>query len=63
MAYLQLLKSTPSNSHSKIGCFCAEFSLQKRLITVRDTGIANRYRRFRVGCNVKEGGDKKSNGK
>ncbi|XP_057788095.1 LOW QUALITY PROTEIN: uncharacterized protein LOC131005241 [Salvia miltiorrhiza] len=61
MACLQLLKSTPSNTHSKIGCFCADFSLQKRRIRLRNSGIAYNYRRFRLSCKV-EDDDKQSNG-
>ncbi|XP_047980409.1 uncharacterized protein LOC125222049 [Salvia hispanica] len=61
MACLQLLKSAPSNSQSKIGCFRADFSSQKRRIRLRNSGIANNYRRFRVNCKVEDGG-KQSNG-
>ncbi|KAH6773156.1 tubulin alpha-6 chain [Perilla frutescens var. hirtella] len=60
MACLQLLKSTPSNSQPKFGYFCAEFSLQSRRIRLRNFGIANNYRRFRVSCKI-EDGDKQSN--
>ncbi|KAG6424985.1 hypothetical protein SASPL_115408 [Salvia splendens] len=61
MACIQLLKPTPSNSQSKIACFYADFSLQKRRIRLRNSGIQNNYRRFRVTCKV-EDGDKQSNG-
>ncbi|XP_042006622.1 uncharacterized protein LOC121755384 [Salvia splendens] len=61
MACLQLLKSAPSNSQTKISCFRADFSLQKRRIRPRNSGIANNYRRFRVNCKVEDGG-KQSNG-
>ncbi|XP_042010248.1 uncharacterized protein LOC121758887 [Salvia splendens] len=61
MACLQLLKSAPSISQSKIGCSRADFSLQKRRIRLRNSGIANNYRRFRVNCKVEDGG-KQSNG-
>ncbi|XP_042065767.1 pyruvate kinase isozyme A, chloroplastic-like isoform X7 [Salvia splendens] len=45
---------------SKIACFYADFSLQKRRIRLRNSGIQNNYRRFRVTCKVEDGG-KQSN--
>ncbi|KAK6136950.1 hypothetical protein DH2020_029311 [Rehmannia glutinosa] len=64
MACLQLLKSTPSNSQPKFGCFCSEFNSRsslKRSIRLQSSGVLTGYRRFRVSCKI-EDSDKQSNG-
>lgn len=65
MAYLQLLKSTPSNSQWKFGDFCSELNLKasvKRRIRLRNSKNINGYRSFRVYCKIEDGGSKPSKG-
>ncbi|GFP88657.1 hypothetical protein PHJA_001009400 [Phtheirospermum japonicum] len=62
MAYLQLLKSTPSNSQTK--CFCSKSNYMaslKRSLRPQKSGVIANYRKFRVSCKV-EDTDKQTNG-
>ncbi|KAL8554769.1 hypothetical protein ACS0TY_002820 [Phlomoides rotata] len=65
MAYLQLLKPTPSNSQWKFRDFCSQLNLKasvKRRIRLTNTKNINGYRSFRVYCKIEDGGSKQSNG-
>ncbi|KAL3621063.1 hypothetical protein CASFOL_035975 [Castilleja foliolosa] len=62
MAYLQLLKSTPSNSQTN--CFCSKSNSMaslKRSFRLQNSGVIANYRKFRVSCKI-ENTDKQTNG-
>ncbi|KAL3814334.1 hypothetical protein ACJIZ3_015602 [Penstemon smallii] len=64
MTCLQLLKSPPSYSHVKFGCFCPEFNSRasvNRNIRLQNSGIVFGYKRLRVSCQVKDS-DNQNNG-